>query len=198
MNHEPSRTTTSGDPRRAHRLLGGEVPDDLERRSPSWAWTRAIVEMQLTLQQDYGVTIPEADAHVMTTLRGRSTTSTAATRQRGRLMPARTDNSVIIDAPLDVVWDAMNDVERWPSLFSGTPTRRSSSATATASASAHDPPDEEHGGRWSWVSERTADPATHTSRAPSGSRPVRSSTCASNVLRRRSRRDRCAGCSRSR
>ena len=30
----------------------------------------------------------------------------------------RTDNAIEIKAPLDVVWERMNDVESWPSLFS--------------------------------------------------------------------------------
>jgi len=32
-------------------------------------------------------------------------------------MAARTDNSIVIDAPLDVVWELLNDVENWPKLF---------------------------------------------------------------------------------
>jgi aromatase len=82
-------------------------------------------------------------------------------------MAGHVDNAVTIDAPLGFVWDAMNDIERWPELF-----------TEYASAEILDRdgetvrfrlttrPDPEHGGQvWSWVSERTADPATHTSRA---------------------------------
>ena len=30
----------------------------------------------------------------------------------------RTDNAVVIDRPLDEVWERMNDVESWPQLFS--------------------------------------------------------------------------------
>jgi aromatase len=74
---------------------------------------------------------------------------------------ARTDNSIIIDAPLGLVWDMTNDVEQWPSLF-------------TEYAAAHIL--ERHGNTvrfrltmhpdargivWSWVSERTIDPRTH-------------------------------------
>lgn len=82
-------------------------------------------------------------------------------------MPARTDNTVVINAPLESVWAAMNDVERWPELFS---------EYASAEILARDGdttrfrlttyPDEENGGQvWSWVSERTADAATQTSKA---------------------------------
>ena len=82
-------------------------------------------------------------------------------------MPGTTDNTVVIDAPLEQVWDAMNDVERWPELF-----------TEYASAEILERegdtvrfrlttfPDPEHGGQvWSWVSERTADPVARTSRS---------------------------------
>jgi aromatase len=33
-------------------------------------------------------------------------------------MPAKTDNAVVIAAPLDLVWDMTNDIESWPELFS--------------------------------------------------------------------------------
>jgi aromatase len=32
-------------------------------------------------------------------------------------MSAHTDNSIVIDAPLEVVWSMANDVESWPRLF---------------------------------------------------------------------------------
>lgn len=34
-------------------------------------------------------------------------------------MSAHTDNEVVIAAPLELVWEVANDVERWPELFSG-------------------------------------------------------------------------------
>lgn len=34
-------------------------------------------------------------------------------------MSAHTDNEVVIAAPLRLVWDVANDVERWPELFAG-------------------------------------------------------------------------------
>ena len=32
-------------------------------------------------------------------------------------MAARTENAVVINAPIDLVWNMTNDVESWPSLF---------------------------------------------------------------------------------
>jgi aromatase len=34
-------------------------------------------------------------------------------------MSAHTDNEVVIAAPLELVWEVANDVERWPELFAG-------------------------------------------------------------------------------
>jgi aromatase len=67
------------------------------------------------------------------------------------------DNSVLIDADFDRVWEMTNDVERWPELFT---------EYAKAEILARDGdtvrfrltmhPDE-NGIAWSWVSERTLD-----------------------------------------
>jgi aromatase len=82
-------------------------------------------------------------------------------------MPGRTDNAVVIDAPIDFVWDAMDDVQRWPSLF----TEYSSAEILaregdTVRFRLTTNPDPEYDGRvWSWVSERVADRATYTSRS---------------------------------
>lgn len=82
-------------------------------------------------------------------------------------MAARTDNSVIIEAPLAVVWERLNDVESWPTLFSEYASaeiveRRGN--TTTFRLTTHPDPDYD-GQVWSWVSERTVDPETHTVKA---------------------------------
>jgi len=82
-------------------------------------------------------------------------------------VPARVDNSIAIAAPVDEVWDAMNEIENWPNLFSeyaSAEILQRDGDTVRFRLTTH--PDPEHGGQvWSWVSERTADPATRTSRA---------------------------------
>ena len=82
-------------------------------------------------------------------------------------MPAKTDNAVVIDAPLDFVWERMNDLENWPSLFSeyaSVEVLEREGETVRFRLTTH--PDEEYGGQvWSWVSERTTDPSNHTVRA---------------------------------
>jgi quercetin dioxygenase-like cupin family protein/ribosome-associated toxin RatA of RatAB toxin-antitoxin module len=69
------------------------------------------------------------------------------------------DNSVFIEADLDLVWDITNDVERWPQLFTEYATAeilQRDGDTVRFRLAMH--PDE-NGTVWSWVSERTADRA---------------------------------------
>lgn len=80
-------------------------------------------------------------------------------------MAAHTDNAIVIDAPLELVWRITNDVEGWPNLFTeyaeATILERRDN-TVVFRLTMH--PDE-NGKVWSWVSERTADPTTHTVKA---------------------------------
>ena len=80
-------------------------------------------------------------------------------------MAAHTDNSIVIDAPLDLVWEMTNDVANWPNLFTEYAEAQileRSGNTVRFRLTMH--PDE-NGQVWSWVSERTADPTTHTVKA---------------------------------
>jgi aromatase len=67
-------------------------------------------------------------------------------------MTARTENSVVIKAPLDLVWSRTNDVAGWPELFTEYEEGR-----VRFRLTMH--PDE-NGNEWSWVSERVADRTT--------------------------------------
>jgi len=70
-----------------------------------------------------------------------------------------TDNSIVIDAPLELVWQLTNDLDNWPNLF-----------TEYASVDILENRDDSYfrfrlamhpdadGTVWSWVSERTLDP----------------------------------------
>jgi aromatase len=91
-----------------------------------------------------------------------STTASAATQvdQAGH-----TDNSILIDADIDFVWQMTNDLQRWPDLFSeyaSVEILDHTDDTFTFRLTMH--PDE-NGKVWSWVSERTLDPAAHRVRA---------------------------------
>lgn len=77
-------------------------------------------------------------------------------------MAGQTDNSVIVHAPLELVWEMTNDVESWPGLFSeyaAAEVLSRDGATVRFRLTMH--PDEQ-GRVWSWVSERTPDPETRT------------------------------------
>jgi len=80
-------------------------------------------------------------------------------------MAGHVDSAVLIDAPLDLLWDMTNDVEGWPELFSeysATEIIDQRGDTIRFRLTMH--PDAD-GNSWSWVSERTPSLATHTVRA---------------------------------
>jgi aromatase len=77
----------------------------------------------------------------------------------------RTDNSIVINAPIQTVWDITNDVASWPKLFTEYAEaeimeRRGN--TLVFRLTMH--PDA-NGKVWSWVSERTSDPASYSVKA---------------------------------
>ncbi|MEV2255295.1 SRPBCC family protein [Streptomyces sp. NPDC050147] len=77
-------------------------------------------------------------------------------------MAGHTDNSIVIDAPLDVVWEMTNDVPNWPGLFSeyaSAEVLEQDGDTVVFRLTMH--PDED-GNVWSWVSRRTSDLKTRT------------------------------------
>jgi aromatase len=76
-----------------------------------------------------------------------------------------TDNAVVINAPMDIVWDMTNDVTTWPSLFSeysAAEVLETRGDTVRFRLTMHPDPD---GNQWSWVSERTTSVATRSVRA---------------------------------
>ncbi|MGW5355453.1 SRPBCC family protein [Streptomyces sp. NPDC004031] len=77
-------------------------------------------------------------------------------------MAAHTENEIVIGAPLDLVWDMTNDLERWPQLFSeyaSVEVLEREGRRTTFRLTMH--PDE-NGTVWSWVSEREPVPETRT------------------------------------
>jgi aromatase len=82
-------------------------------------------------------------------------------------MAAHTDNAVDVNAPLEFVWERMMDVESWPTLFSEYAKAEiveRDGDTIQFRLTTHPDPDYE-GKVWSWVSERVADPNSHTSKS---------------------------------
>jgi aromatase len=77
-------------------------------------------------------------------------------------MAAHTDNTVIINAPIELVWDVTNDLENWPNLFteySDVKILERDGNRIVFRITMH--PDAQ-GNAWSWVSERVPDRATYT------------------------------------
>lgn len=77
-------------------------------------------------------------------------------------MSVHTDNAIVIDAPMDLVWSMTNDVTTWPELFSeyaAAEILETRGATIRFRLTMH--PDE-NGNQWTWVSERTPDPESRT------------------------------------
>ena len=80
-------------------------------------------------------------------------------------MSVRTDNSIVIAAPLDEVWEITNDVANWPSLFTeyaSADILERKGNTVRFRLTMH--PDDQ-GRIWSWISERTVDPGSRTVKA---------------------------------
>jgi aromatase len=77
-------------------------------------------------------------------------------------MPARTENTVFIDADIDTTWRMTNDVANWPNLFTeyaAAEVLERSGNTVRFRLTMF--PDEQNR-VWSWVSERVMDPENHT------------------------------------
>ncbi|MEU9008752.1 SRPBCC family protein [Streptomyces sp. NPDC048479] len=80
-------------------------------------------------------------------------------------MAGHTDNSIVIDAPMGLVWDLTNDLKSWPQLFSeyaSVEVLEEEGKEITFRLTMH--PDED-GNVWSWVSKRIPDPETRTVQA---------------------------------
>ena len=80
-------------------------------------------------------------------------------------MSAHVDNEILINAPMQLVWDMTNDIESWPDLYSeysAAEILEQRDGSVLFRLSLH--PDE-NGTVWSWVSSRTPDPESRTVRS---------------------------------
>jgi aromatase len=80
-------------------------------------------------------------------------------------MAGHTENTVVIDAPFQLVWDMTNDVANWPDLFteySSAEIIEADADTVTFRLTTHA---DENGTEWSWVSRRRVDVANREVRA---------------------------------
>ncbi|GIH18582.1 SRPBCC family protein [Rugosimonospora africana] len=79
--------------------------------------------------------------------------------------PGHTENTVVINAPIELVWQLTNDVERWPDLFTEYASVEVLQRTGETVLFRLTMVPDENGAVWSWVSERTADPVRRKVRA---------------------------------
>ncbi|MFI6157197.1 SRPBCC family protein [Kitasatospora sp. NPDC051170] len=75
-------------------------------------------------------------------------------------MPGHTDNEIVINAPLDLVWEITNDLENWPDLFSEYASVEVLDREGDSVRFRLTMHPDENGKVWSWVSERTTDRAS--------------------------------------
>lgn len=80
-------------------------------------------------------------------------------------MSGHTDNSIFIDADIDLVWSMTNDLESWPTLFTEYASVEILERTENTFKFRLTMHPDESGTAWSWVSERVLDPANHKVRA---------------------------------
>jgi aromatase len=80
-------------------------------------------------------------------------------------MSGSTSRSVVIAAPLDLVWDMTNDVANWPQLFSEYASAEILEQDGNRVRFRLTMHPDEQGQIWSWVSERVTDPETRTVQA---------------------------------
>lgn len=72
-------------------------------------------------------------------------------------MPGHTDNSIVIDAPIGLVWSMTNDLQSWPQLFTEYSAVEILSRMGNMVRFRLTMHPDENGKVWSWVSERTMD-----------------------------------------
>nr|QLJ96492.1 SRPBCC family protein [Micromonospora carbonacea] len=110
----------------------------------------ALLELSAVVADRYRVRLPEDAARL-------SIAEVADLVTRETDPPGHTENSIVIAAPLRLVWELTNDVANWPNLFTEYASAQileRDGRTVRFRLTMH--PDE-NGAVWSWVSERTTD-----------------------------------------
>ncbi|SCF14577.1 aromatase [Micromonospora purpureochromogenes] len=118
----------------------------------------ALLELSAVVADRWRVQIPEQAGQL-------SIPAVADLVARRAQPPGHTENSIVIAAPLPLVWETTNDVAHWTDLFTeyaAVEILHRESDTVRFRLTMH--PDE-NGIAWSWVSERTTDPASRQVRA---------------------------------
>ncbi|ROO62455.1 aromatase [Micromonospora sp. Llam0] len=144
--------------------LQAVVADRYQVRIPPDSADLTIVEIaELVADEIAGEIAGEITGEITGEIAGEANSATGAGAAAGvgattaGPPPGHTENSVVIAAPVDLVWAVTNDVDRWPDLFTeyaSVQIVHRHGDTVRFRLTMH--PDE-NGTVWSWVSERTAD-----------------------------------------
>ncbi|MEV4624844.1 SRPBCC family protein [Micromonospora sp. NPDC049523] len=121
--------------------------------------------------QSTGAADEPPDADPAATLDAATTTQTAAgaavvttiepVSSVGTDPPGHTENSIVIAAPRQLVWDLTNDVTTWPTLFTEYQLAEVLEQRGNRVLFRLTMFPDENGTAWSWVSERTMDPTAY-------------------------------------
>ncbi|WP_433337557.1 SRPBCC family protein [Spirillospora sp. CA-294931] len=116
----------------------------------------AALELEAIVGQRYGVALPAPVVEL---------SSERVLELISSVSAGKTDNTVSIDAPFDVVWRLTNDVRGWPDLFTEyAAVEVLGERDDTVRFRLTTVPDED-GSVWSWVSERRSDLASRRATA---------------------------------
>ncbi|MFU8852304.1 SRPBCC family protein [Micromonospora sp. SL1-18] len=124
----------------------------------------ALLELSAVVADRWRVKIPEQAAQL-------SIPGVADLVARRIDPPGHTENAIDIAAPLPLVWEVTNDVARWTDLFTEYAVVEILDRTDDTVRFRLTMHPDENGVAWSWVSERTVDPATrqvHAHRVETG------------------------------
>jgi aromatase len=77
-------------------------------------------------------------------------------------MAGHTDNDVVINAPIQKVWEITNDIENWPNLFTEYAEAKILTQEGNRIVFRLTMQPDGQGNQWSWTSERIPDPQTYT------------------------------------
>ncbi|MEV4711466.1 SRPBCC family protein [Micromonospora sp. NPDC049374] len=113
----------------------------------------ALLELSAVVADRWQVSIPEQAAQL-------SIPAVADLVARRTDPPGHTENSIVIAAPMELVWSVTNDVASWPDLFTEYARAEILDRDADTVRFRLTMHPDENGVAWSWVSERTADPVT--------------------------------------
>ncbi|AVT29236.1 cyclase [Plantactinospora sp. BC1] len=133
----------------------------------------ALLELQAVVADRYRVQLPDEAGRLsiaeVAELVARQSEPADVPAGAGR--PGHTENSVLIAAPLPLVWDLTNDVAGWTGLFTEYQSVEIIARSGDTVRFRLTMYPDENGVTWSWVSERTADPVrreVHAHRVETG------------------------------